>query len=230
MEPLKEGGQSPTKPSLKLVIEGKQYETFEQYLTGAQLKELAGIPWETDLFLSITRPYNDELIENDKSVNLARPETEYFFVKKKLHFSIDGKPFVWYKQFIRGIQIRELGNIPPEIDIFLDIKEGWEDDLITDDEVVDLARPGKEKFITKPAPVKFAVIVNALAKDWNKPTISFEQVVELAFGAYDPNPNKGYTVTYFRGHEPKPEGTMVKNSVVRVKNKMLFNVTATDKS
>ncbi|MBA4300483.1 MAG: hypothetical protein C0433_10340 [Cyclobacterium sp.] len=230
MNSLKGGGQPPSNPSLKLIIEGKQFETFEQYLTGAQLKELAGIPLDTDLFLSITRPYKDELIENEKSVNLARPETEYFFVKKKLHFSIDGKPFVWYKQFIRGIQIRELGKIPPEADIFLDIKEGWEDDLITDDEVVDLARPGKEKFITKPVPVKFTIIVNAQEKVWDKPTISFQQVIELAFGAYDPNPCKGYTVTYCRGHEPKPEGTMVKNSVVRVKNKMLFNVTATDKS
>lgn len=230
MNSLKGGVQPPAIPSLKLIIEGKQYETFEQYLTGAQLKELAGLPLESDLFLSITRPYKDELIENDKLVNLARPEMEYFFVKKKLHFSIDGKPFVWYKQFIRGIQIRELGNIPPEVDIFLDIKEGWEDDLITNDEVVDLARPGKEKFITKPAPVKFTVIVNAQEKEWDKPTISFEQVVKLAFGTYDPDPRKGYTVTYCRGHEPKPEGTMVKNSVVRVKNKMVFNVTATDKS
>ena len=124
MNNFEEGVIPQKNPGLKLVIEGKQYETFEQYLTGAQLKELAGIPLTTELFLSIARPYKDELIENDKSVNLARPETEYFFVKKKLHFSIDGKPFVWYKQYIRGIQIRELGNIPPEVDIFLDIKEG----------------------------------------------------------------------------------------------------------
>lgn len=224
------GEASMNRPSLKLVIEGKQFETFEQYLTGAQLKELAGIPLDTELFLSIIRPYKDELIENDKSVNLARPEIENFFVKKKLHFSINGKPFVWYKQFIRGIQIRELGNIPANMDIFLDIKGDWEDDLITDDEVVDLARPGKERFITRSTPAKFLVIVNAQEKEWHKPTITFEEVVALAFGNYDPNPNIGYTVTYYRGHEPKPEGTMVKKSVVRVKNKMVFNVTATDKS
>lgn len=230
MNSFKEAGHTPAKSTLKFNIEGRQFETFEQYLTGAQLKELAGIPATTELFLSISRPYRDELIENDKPVNLARPEIEHFFVKKKLHFTIDGKPFVWYKQFIRGIQIRELGNIPPGVDIFLDIKEAWEDDLITDDELVDLARPGKEKFITKPAEVKFKIIVNAQEKEWDKPTISFEQVIVLAFGIYDPNPNIGYTVTYCRGHEPKPEGTMVKNSVVRVKNKMLFNVTATDKS
>ena len=130
------------KIPLKFVIEGKEYETCEQYLTGAELKQLAGIPLETELFLSISKPYNDELIENDTRVNLARPETEYFFVKKKLHFTINGVPFVWYKQYIRGVQIRELGKISSDDELYLDILDGWNDDFIEDDEIVDLARPG----------------------------------------------------------------------------------------
>lgn len=218
------------KVPLKFVIEGKEYETFDQYKTGAELKQLAGIPLDTELFLSISKPYQDELIENEKQVNLARPETEYFFVKKKLHFFINDKPFTWYKQFIRGIQIRELGNIPADHDIFLDIKGDWEDDQILDDEIVDLARPGKERFFSKPRPAEVTIIVNAQPHVWKETKISFEQLVVLAFGKYDSNPNKGYTVTYSRGLEPKPEGTMVKGSFVRVKNKMIFDVTATDKS
>lgn len=218
------------KKPLEFIIEDKKYETFDQYKTGAELKELSGIPLDTELYLSISKPYEDELVENDIRVNLARPETEYFFVKKKLHFFINDKEFTWYKQFIRGVQIRELGSISREDDIFLDIKEGWEDDQILDDEVVDLARPGKERFISRPKQSKFTIIVNAREKTWEEPQISFEQVIVLAFGSYDPNPNKGYTVTYSKGREPKPEGTMVKGSVVRVKNKMIFDVTATDKS
>ena len=221
--------QNPKAP-LTFVIEGKEYEAFDQYKTGAELKQLAGIPLDTELFLSISKPYQDELIENEKQVNLARPETEYFFVKKKLQFFINDKPFTWYKQYIRGAQIRELGNIPVEDDIFLDIKEGWQDDQILDDEVVDLARPGKEKFFSKPRPTEFTIIVNARPHTWKEAHISFEQLVVLAFGSYDNNPNKGYTVTYSRGWEPKPEGTMIKGSIVRVKNKMIFDVTATDKS
>lgn len=218
------------KVPLKFVIEGKNYETYEQYKTGAELKQLAGIPLETELYLSISKPYQDELIENEKRVNLARPETEYFFVKKKLQFFINDMPFTWYKQYIRGIQIRELGSIPAGDDIFLDIKEGWQDDQILDDEIVDLGRPGKEKFFSKPRPQELTIIVNARVHQWKQPDISFEQLVVLAFGSYDNNPNKGYTVTYSRGWEPKPEGTMVKGSCVRVKNKMIFDVTATDKS
>lgn len=227
-----QGESHSTNPKIPLifVIEGKEYETFDQYKTGAELKQLAGIPLESELFLSISKPYKDELIENEKQVNLARPETEYFFVKKKLHFFINGKPFTWYKQYIRGVQIRELGNVPAEEDIFLDIKEGWRDDQILDDEVVDLARPGRENFFSKPRPTEVNIIVNARPHIWKEVSISFEQLVVLAFGSYDNNPSKGYTVTYSRGWEPKPEGTMVKGSVVRVKNKMIFDVTATDKS
>ncbi len=227
-----EGGTKPSYPkvSLKFVIEGKEHETHEQYLTGAQLKSLAGIPLDTELYLSVIRPYKDELIENEKAVNLARPETEYFFVRKKLHFFINGQPFTWYKQFIRGIQLRELGGISPEEVLFLDIKEGWQDDEILDDEIVDLARPGKERFFSKQRVVEYTLIVNLVEKKWHKDLISFEELVELAFGTYDPNPNKGYTVTYSRGRDPKPEGTLVKGSSVNVKNKMVFDVTATDKS
>lgn len=218
------------KVPLKFVIEGKEYETFDQYKTGAELKQLAGIPLDTELFLSISKPYQDELIENDKSVNLARPETEYFFVKKKLHFTINQVPFTWYRQHITGAEIRELGKISPNEDIYLDIKDGWEDDLILDVEVVDLARPGVEHFISKPKSKEFKIIVNAREKVWKEPTISFEQVVVLAYGSYDNNPNKGYTVTYSKGPKPNREGIMVKGSVVEVKNNMIFDVTATDKS
>ena len=220
---------APNTP-LKFIIEEKQYETFDQYMTGAELKQLAGIPLETELFLSISKPYQDELIENSTRINLARPETEYFFVKKKLHFFINDKPFTWYKQYIRGVQIRELGNISTDEDIFLDINADWQDDQIFDDEVVDLARPGKEKFFSKPKPTELTIIVNARSHVWKEINISFEQLVALAFGSYDNNPNKGYTVTYSRGWDPKSEGTMVKGAFVRVKNKMIFDVTATDKS
>lgn len=216
--------------SLSFIIEGKQYETFDQYKTGAELKQLAEIPLETELFLSISKPYKDELIENEKQINLARPETEYFFVKKKLKFSINKKPFTWYKQYIRGIQIRELGNISIDDDLFLDLKEGWQEDQILDDEIVDLARPGKEKFFSKPKLKEFTIIVNARPHIRKEEKITFEQLITLAFGTYEDNPNKGYTVTYSRGCEPKPEGTMVKNSSVCIKNKMIFDVTATDKS
>lgn len=213
---------------LKFVIEGKEFETFDQYKTGAELKQLAGIPLDTELFLSISRPYNDELIENEARVNLARPETEYFFVKKKLHFTINGVHYTWYKQFIRGIQIRELGNIPREDELYLDLPDGWKDDFIEDDEIVDLARPGVEHFISRAKIQGVEIIVNQSRKKYDKPQISFEEVVRLANGSYDPN--RGYTVKYSDGPKENPKGLMSKGTEVFVKHNMNFYVRSNHQS
>ena len=216
------------KVPLKFIIEGKEYETCEQYITGAELKQLAGIPLEAELFLSISKPYNDELIENSTRVNLARPETEYFFVKKKLHFTINRVPFVWYKQYIRGIQIRELGKISPDDELYLVIPNGWQDDFIEDDEVVDLARPGVEHFVSRHHTYDIEIIVNAERKKYAKPEIIYEDVVKFAFGKYEPN--RGYTVKYSDGPTQNPKGLMAKGSEVFVKHNMQFHVASTHQS
>ena len=75
---------------------------------------------------------------------------------------------------------------------------------------------------------EYKIIVNGREKLWNEKEISFDQVVVLAFDKIDPNIS--YTITYKRGHGNKPEGTMVKDDTVKVKEGMIFNVTATNKS
>ncbi len=76
---------------------------------------------------------------------------------------------------------------------------------------------------------EFTIIVNGREKVVTGKEISFSQVVELAFGTTS-NPNTIYTVTYKRGEGNKPEGTIVDGDTVKIKNGMIFNVTATDKS
>ncbi|WP_461630863.1 multiubiquitin domain-containing protein [Labilibaculum euxinus] len=75
-----------------------------------------------------------------------------------------------------------------------------------------------------------SIIVNGREKIWCKKFISFNELVKLAFESFNDNPNTCYTVTYSRGHGSKPEGSMVKGEEVKVKSKMIFNVSATDKS
>lgn len=218
------------RPSLTLIIEGKKFEWFEQFITGKQLKELRGLPLDCELFLDIVEPWKDDAILNDEVVDLARTGIEQFYIKQKLKYSIDGKNFETDKQYIKGSQIRRQGNIPDDYQIFLDNKQPWEDDLIEGNEIVDLARPGKEKFYSKKEVTEFIIIVNGREKQWCEKNISFKQVVELAFGNYQENPNTVYTVTYAKGPHQNPEGSMVKGDKVFVTNKMVFNVTATNKS
>lgn len=147
-----------------------------------------------------------------------------------LRFTINGKQFEIGQQYITGRKLRELGEISPEHDVYLTVPKPWKNELISDEDQVNLARPEVEHFISLDKKIKIILVVNGREKPWEKNTISFEEIVTLAFGSYDPNPNKVYTVSYDKGPKQNPEGTMVKDNWVFVKNKMIFNVTATDKS
>jgi len=69
--------------------------------------------------------------------------------KHDLHLTINEKGYDWHQQYITGAEVRELGNIPYEEELFLAIKRPWEDELVKDDNKVDLARPGLEHFFSK---------------------------------------------------------------------------------
>ncbi|HSD08860.1 multiubiquitin domain-containing protein [Flavobacterium sp.] len=68
--------------------------------------------------------------------------------KSLLELIINSKKFEWKEQYISGSEVRKLGNIPKEDKIFLDIERPWEDEIISDETKVDLARPGIEQFFS----------------------------------------------------------------------------------
>jgi len=74
------------------------------------------------------------------------------------------------------------------------------------------------------------IIVNGREKVVTDKELSFDAVVDLAFE----NPQRGenivFTITYRKGDDKKPEGTLVEGKTVKIKNGMIFNVTRTDKS
>jgi hypothetical protein len=74
------------------------------------------------------------------------------------------------------------------------------------------------------------VIVNAARHEVSGKEITYEQVVNLAFNNAPPTgPYVVITVTYSRGENGK-EGTMLPGGSVKLKSKMVFDVTATDRS
>jgi hypothetical protein len=77
---------------------------------------------------------------------------------------------------------------------------------------------------------EITIIVNAQPKTVTTKELTFDEVVRLAY----PNPPTGPTVeisvTYYRGDDKKPEGTLEEGQSVKVKQDMVFNVRVTDKS
>lgn len=75
------------------------------------------------------------------------------------------------------------------------------------------------------------IIVNGRPKEIDKNAdLTYEQIVALAF----PNPPTGqnvqFTVQYTRGQGNKPSGVLIEGQSVKVKDGMVFDVTATNRS
>jgi hypothetical protein len=74
------------------------------------------------------------------------------------------------------------------------------------------------------------IIVNGQKKVVAKDELSFDELVALAFENPPTGDNWLITISYRRGPGKKPEGTLVKGETVKVKDGMIFNVDATDRS
>jgi hypothetical protein len=77
---------------------------------------------------------------------------------------------------------------------------------------------------------QYTIVVNGRQKVVTKKELSFGEVAALAFDPPPTGPNFVFTVTYRRGEGNKPEGSLIEGETVKVKEGMIFNVTATDKS
>ncbi len=149
---------------------------------------------------------------------------------RNLKITINDNKYDWPNQYITGAEIRKVAHIPETDEIYLAVKKPWEDELITNETRVNLARPEVEHFFSETKEKEITIIVNGSPKKWDKKQISFVEVVILAYGTYVDSPTMVYTVAYEDGPRQNPEGSMVKGQVVFVKNKMIFHATATDKS
>lgn len=74
------------------------------------------------------------------------------------------------------------------------------------------------------------IIINGTETNVPKEDFSYDEIVHLAFA----NPPFGdrtlFTVTYRKGHGNKPQGILAEGESIKVKDGMIFDVTATDKS
>ncbi len=90
-----------------------------------------------------------------------------------------------------------------------------------------------DTFVIEPDDGKhsYTIIVDTQEKDWNKEMISYEEVINLSVSALyiDDNPDISYTIVYY--NDSSSEGmSLIKGKTVKVQNRMIFNVTKTDKS
>ena len=129
-----------------------------------------------------------------------------------------------------GEALYKLGHVPPGYDLFREVRGDREDPILeNDDEPVHLRE--NEHFHSGPAqPRKYTIIVNGQQKIVATRKVSFQEIVKLAFPTPPTGANILYTVSYEDGPRVNPQGSLKEGQSVVVKNWMIFNVTATDKS
>lgn len=143
-------------------------------------------------------------------------------------FTVDERGWEWGADAISEAEVREIAGIPDDHDLYLDSDA---DRLIDRGSSIRLSGKGVEHIRSrKTAPKTITIIVNARKHQVKPGTISFEELLLLAFAAAPSGPNVCFTVSYRKGPKPHPEGSLLPGQSVHVIEGMTFHVTATDKS
>lgn len=146
---------------------------------------------------------------------------------KVVRIHIDQKPYESSNP-TTGEKLYQLGNIKPGFDLYREVTGNHEDFPVENGpEPVHLKED--EHFHSGPAK-EYTIIVNGRKKVVATKRLSFEAIVKLAFNPVPTGNNIKFTITYDNGPKANPEGTLMEGGTVKIKDRMVFCVTATDKS
>ena len=147
----------------------------------------------------------------------------------QVRIHIDQKPYESPNP-TTGEALYKLGHVPPGYDLFREVR-GDREDLVVENDAEPIHLREDEHFHSGPAqPRRFTIIVNGQKKVVTTRTVGFAEIVKLAFSTPPNGGNILYTVSYEDGPRVNPQGSLKEGQTVKVKNGMIFNVTATDKS
>ena len=149
--------------------------------------------------------------------------------KHEARIHIDEKPYESPNP-TTGEALHKLGHVQPGFELFREVR-GDKEDPVVENDVEPIHLRQDEHFHSGPAqPRKFTIIVNGQKKVVTKKIATFDEIVKLAFPSPLAGTNILYTVSYEDGPRVNPQGSLKEGQSVKVKNGMIFNVTATDKS
>lgn len=125
-----------------------------------------------------------------------------------------------------AITLYELGRVPEHQELFREVSGNIEDQPIPRNRDAVHLTPDEHFYSER----EYKIIVNARQREVTQHTLTFDEVARLAFAQPPFGANTLYTITYRNGPAKNKEGTLVEGQTVKIKDGMIFNVTATDKS
>lgn len=201
---------------------------------GRQIAEAAGVDDVREFSVFAILSSGDfEDLRLDESFDLRAKGAERFVLfrtDREYKLTINDDQIRWGKPLISGAELIKLAKLEDGQAVYLEVR-GGEDEQVVPDDVFDLDEPGIERFITAESkPIVYEIIVNARPKTVPGKTVTFRQVVALAFpGPHDDNVT--FSVTYRKAASKPHAGELSLGGSVDVKRKgTVFNVTPTVQS
>jgi hypothetical protein len=142
-------------------------------------------------------------IRIEETIDVSQGEHRFVVLERKreFHFMLNGDRFDWPFRVISGGQIRKLGRVPPDLEIWLVLERGHER-LINDHDLVDLEIPGHERFISRRH--EWKLNVQGVILEVPEPTI----VVRKAISDAGFDPNKDWQIFLIVHGQPKKPVTL----------------------
>jgi hypothetical protein len=147
----------------------------------------------------------------------------------KIRIHIDRKPYESVSP-TSGKALYALAGVVATKQLFREAHGNTEDKAIPDNDLVLHLTEDEHFYSEERKSETFSIIVNAEKKVVTGENLTFAALLALAFATPPSGVNVLFTVTYRNGPSTNPEGSMVAGTSVNLKNGMIFNVRATDKS
>jgi hypothetical protein len=198
---------------------------------GRQLLEAADLDPQDGYSLFAIMPTGDfeDVLLNEPFDLRARGAERFiaFQTDRDFKLTLNKEELRWGKPAISGAVLYGLAKPGEGEAVFLEVPSG-EDRVIEPGDLVDLTQPGIEHFIT--AKKGFEIIVNSRQRTVPNRTVTFEEIVQLAFpGQHEPN--VVFSMTFRHAASTPHAGELGAGGSVDVKKKgTVFNVTRTVQS
>lgn len=219
-----------TKP-FEYEVNGSVFGTDDALIDGREVRTSARLIPPSDFVLVRTDGGIAQSVGLEEPVHFEHGTRAVFRTFEADHintFTVEERGWEWGADEIGEEDIRTIAGIPKDHELFLDSDH---DRPIPRGSSVRLSGAGVEHVRSrKAAPKKVHILVNAREREVEPGTITFEQLIVLAFPTPPTGPQVSFTVSYRKGPPPRPEGSLLPGQSVHVIDGMTFHVTATDKS
>lgn len=219
----------PSEKTYQYELDGVSVTTLDDIITGRIVRTNAGLNPASEYVLIELGNMTTHSIGLEEEINLLKmpsPIFRSFKNDRTYSMTINERGYEWGDEKISAHDIRVIAAIPDDHELILDNNRNRP---VQDCGQVRLKPKGVERILSR-SPEVLCIFVNTVEEYVRPGKISFSELARLAFPNLEVTPNTELTVTFRKGQNDGPAGSLISDESVKVKKGMIFDVTATDKS